>query len=94
MIEEAKRQAVIAEEAKRRGLPEWHHEMANAVPDSLIRSIVADSRRGPPQRSSPAPAKAGSGWVEPQALGPRPASEVALVDRLVERYAGGPNKIR
>jgi hypothetical protein len=74
--------------------PEYINDMVKAVPDALVREIVADSRRGPPQRSSPAPAKAGSGWVEPQALGPRPASEVALVDRLVERFAGGPNSIK
>jgi hypothetical protein len=75
--------------------PEYINDMVKAVPDALVREIVADSRRGPPQHSSPAAATAGrSGWVEPQALGPRPASEVALIDRLVERFAGGPNSIK
>jgi hypothetical protein len=72
---------------------EYINDMVKAVPDALVREIVADSRRGPPQHSSPAPATAGSGWADAVPVGPRPASEVELVDRLVERFAGGPNKV-
>ena len=75
-------------------LPEWQADMVKAVPDRLVRDIVADHRRGSPRASSPAPVKAGSGWVTPTPLGPRPASELAIIDRLCERFIGGPNKVR
>jgi hypothetical protein len=74
-------------------LPEWMRDCIAAVPDDVVRSIVADNQRSP--KSTPAapaePKAAGPGVV---AIGPRPASEVELMDRIVERFAGGPNNIK
>jgi hypothetical protein len=52
IIEEAKRQQALAEAARKRNLPEWQHEMAQAVDDATIKSLVSDFRRGPPGPSS------------------------------------------
>jgi hypothetical protein len=49
-VEDAKRQQALAEEARRRGIPEWQLEASRAVPDDLVRSIVDDFRRGPSRR--------------------------------------------
>jgi hypothetical protein len=70
-------------------------EMARAVPDRLMADIVNDFRSGPSVPKAladePKPEKRGTGWIEATPLGPAPNSE--LVDRIVERFVGGPNKV-
>jgi hypothetical protein len=94
MSEEAKRQEALAAEARRQGIPEWAAEMTRAVPDSLVRDIVGDNRGSSSVATPAVPAVKGTGWYEPKPIGPRPAYETELVDRIVERFAGGPNNIR
>jgi hypothetical protein len=91
-VEEAKRQAELEAEARRRGLEPWQLAAMRAVPVDLVRDLVADSRRGPSQPSSmvtkpeaPAAPK-GNGWAEPTPLGPPPG--VALIDRMVDVQDG------
>jgi hypothetical protein len=82
----------MSEEAKPK-LPEWMRDAVAAVGDSLVRDIVADNRASP--RSAPATppvARGSSEAVVP--LGPRPVSEVELIDRLVAKWVGGPNEVR
>jgi hypothetical protein len=91
MIEEAKKQAALAEEARRRGLAEWHYEAAAAVPTAVIRDVVADNRQSSAVAPSPSPRSGGSGWQD----GPRPLPlpsdrEVELIDRLAQKFAGPP----
>jgi hypothetical protein len=80
-------------------LAEWQADAARAVGDQLVREIVADNRHSPTQASSVIAPKAvspqarGSGWADPVPLAPRPASESAIIDRLCEKYVGGPNKV-
>jgi hypothetical protein len=56
--------------------------------------LVADARKRQAEPSSiaaePTP-KRGSGWAEEKPLKPHPRWEVELVDRIVERFVGGPN---
>src|SRR5262249_54686511 len=95
MIEEVKRQAAIAAEAKRQGIPEWMAEATRAVPDQLVRDIVGDHLRSSARSRDPAaPAVRGNGWVEPRPLEPRPAFELGLIDRLCEKFIGGANSIK
>ena len=86
--EEARRQAALAEEARRRGIAEWELEASRAVPDDLVRSIVDDFRRGPSLPSSMA--------VKPRTEGPprgswgtgdtplRQPPGIDLIDRMVK----------
>lgn len=81
---------LLEAEARRRGLSVTQLRMLKAVPDDLIRQIVADNRRGVAERSSPvapakeAPVQRGSGWAEPTPLSPPPG--VALIDRIAEAF--------
>jgi hypothetical protein len=68
--------------------PEWMRDCAKAVPNDLIRTIVAENREPPiarsgshvpPQGVSAVPSQ-GSGWREPRTLAPPPG--VALIDRI------------
>ena len=43
-VDEARRAAALAEEARRLGIEPWQLDMANAVPTDVLRDIVADSR--------------------------------------------------
>jgi hypothetical protein len=63
--------------------------MQAAMPDRLMRDIVADQRRGVAEPSSlaatpnaPAPAVRGTGWVDPAPLAPPPG--VAIMDRMLD----------
>jgi hypothetical protein len=75
--------------------------MREAVPDSLMVEIVADSRRGVASPSSmtatpgappPPEPQRGTGWVEPYI--PDRTNDFELMDRLVEGMVGGPNDTR
>jgi hypothetical protein len=81
----------MSEEAKPK-LPEWVRDAVAAVGDDLVRSIVADNRAPPRPAPSTKPPVRGGEAVVP--IGPRPASEVELMDRIVQRFAGGPNEVR
>ncbi len=98
MIDEARRQAALADEAKRLSIPEWQNEMARAVPDRLVRDIVGDHSRGTIQPSSTTapPREAGPvvPRVEPRPLELRSAFELGIIDRLCEKFVGGPNSIK
>jgi len=82
------RQAELAKEARERGLPEYVVEASRAVPDSLVRDLVNDFRRGPSLPSSmaqkgPAPeVKRGTGWQADVPLRQPPG--VDLIDRMVK----------
>jgi hypothetical protein len=84
------KQAALAAEAKRRGIPEYQLEMARNVGTDAIRDLVSDFRRGPSQPSSiAAPSKPkvepekGTGWSEPLPLSNPPG--VDLADRLMDQ---------
>jgi len=86
IITEALARAAMEREAKRLGVEPWQLEMARAVPDSVMRDIVNDFRRGPPERSSIAAEgeskpRLGAVAVE-RPLGPPPG--VNLCDRLMD----------
>ena len=74
--------------------------MRDAVPDNLMRSIVADQRRGVASPSSlaskpdaPVPeSKRGTGWVETSF--PDRTNQFELMDRIVASQVGGPNNVR
>jgi hypothetical protein len=76
--------------------------MREAVPDSLMAEIVADSRRGnvpapssmasTPGAPPPPEPQRGTGWVQPHI--PDRTNDFALMDRLVEGMVGGPNDTR
>src|SRR6516165_791037 len=85
------KQAEVAKEAKRRGIPEWQIEASKAVPDDLVRDLVRDFRNPPPGPSSIASPskpkvepKKGTGWSEPRLLVTPYVSEV---DRIAESFA-------
>ena len=82
-------EAMLEREAKRRGISVTELKMVEAVPDNVIRDIVADSRRGLSQsqsmittRPEAEPRRRGKGLVERRPLQPPPG--IALVDRLCE----------
>jgi hypothetical protein len=72
---------------KKQFVPEWQRQMADAVGDDLVRSLVSDFRRGPSQPSSlgttpdkkPEEPKSGSGWTAPLDV-----PGIKLVDQLCE----------
>jgi|SRR6516162_1357472 hypothetical protein len=87
--EQAKKQAALAEEAKRRGIPEWMAEMAQAVPDSVVREIVRDhQRKQPSSMAMPATeAVPRTGLVEPPPLETRSAYELTALVPMGEEFA-------
>jgi hypothetical protein len=89
-VEEERRKAALAAEARARGMEPWQLEMSKAVDDKLMREIVNDQRRGVSQPSSmiPEPPKGepkpkGSGWVEPRPLESPPG--VAILDKIMDQ---------
>jgi hypothetical protein len=70
--------------------------MLDAVPNSLMASIVADQRRGVSSPSSlastPDAPKKGTGWVE-TSFQDR-TNQFELMDRIVASQVGGPNNAR
>jgi hypothetical protein len=85
-VEDAKRQAALVAEARRRGLQPWELEMSKCVDDKLMRDIVNDFRQGPSKPSSlagPGPEpKKGTGWQDEIPLKPPPG--IGLVDQLCD----------
>ena len=82
-------EAMFEMEAKRRGLTITELKMLNAAPDSLLRDIVSDARKGISQSTSMIPTterepvrRVRGGWIEPRELQSPPG--IALVDRLCE----------
>jgi hypothetical protein len=96
-LTDARRRAALEAEARRLCLDPVTLEMSEAVPTSLVRDIVNDSRRGVTEprsmieqsKAEPKPVQSAERPIEP-----RPKSETDLIDRLVEHFAGGPNKLR
>jgi hypothetical protein len=90
IMEQEQRQAALAAEARRLGLEPWQLEMARAVPTDVVRSIVSDLRRGPPQRSGLAPESDEGARPRGAAVGIErplaPPPGVALVDRIAEAF--------
>ena len=79
--------AMFEREAKRRGITVTELKMLEAVPDNVIRDIVADNRRGMSQSQSmitsrPEVEPTRRSNKEPRPLQPPPG--IALVDRLGE----------
>jgi hypothetical protein len=77
-VEDARRNAELEAEARRRGLQPWQIEAERAVGDGLMADIVADSRRSSPvvpRSITERPddhrptATRGNGWVDPKPLG-------------------------
>jgi hypothetical protein len=77
--------------AKMLGLSVTQYLMLRTVPDSLMRDLVEDGRRGisqsasmlPDQRSKPV--ERGTGWVEPRPVRPPDGAEPGgLIDQMVE----------
>jgi hypothetical protein len=91
-VEGELRQRAIAQQAAMAGLPEWQQEMVSVVPDRLVRDIVSDNQRpATPNRNLAPPAVKATGWVTPQPIGPRPATELEMIDRLAEKFCGPVN---
>jgi hypothetical protein len=68
-------------------------EMAKAVPDDLIRQIVADNiRKSSPIPPDP-PVQRGTGWTDEPKNRDR-SREFELMDRIVESQVGGANDTR
>jgi hypothetical protein len=59
---------VFAEQGLRGQLPEWQRDMANAVPDAVVRSLVRDNLRSAQPAAPVSEKPRGTGWVEPQPL--------------------------
>jgi hypothetical protein len=79
------------EEAKRRRIEPWERDLAKAVPDRLVRDIVADNRspRGPSSIAASnktedrEPQERGTGWMKETPI--RPPEGVEWIDRLCEQ---------
>src|SRR6516165_2600567 len=75
--------------------------MREAVPDSLVRDLVADQRRGVSSPSSLAELRdqkrdqprRGTGWQQDTGFRDR-SRDFELMDRIVESQVGGPNDTR
>jgi hypothetical protein len=85
------KQVEIANEAKRRGIPEWQIEASKAVPDDLVRDLVRDFRNPPPGPSSiagkPKPEiehRRATSTSEPR---PLVTPYVDQIDRIAEGFA-------
>ena len=75
--------------------PSAIRKMAEAVPDTVIRDLVGDVRRGDAHRivpQSPSPER-GTGWA-PDTPFPDRSREFELMDRIVESQVGGANDTR
>jgi hypothetical protein len=78
--------------AKMHGLSVTEYLMRRAVPDSLMRDIVMDNRRGIsnsasmiPDHERNKPVARGTGWVDPAPIRPPPGAEPGgAIDRMVE----------
>ena len=87
-MDDARRNAALAAEARRRGLEPWQLEAMQAVDDKLMREIVNDQRQGVSQPSSliaepkGEPKPKGTGWVEPRPLESPPGTN--YVDALCD----------
>ena len=85
--EEARRQAALAEQARKLGIPEWQLEMSRTVDDALMQDIVADAGRSNQPSSmiakgpAPEPVK-GTGWQADTPLAQPPG--IDLIDRMVK----------
>jgi hypothetical protein len=84
-IAEALMRAQLEREARARGIQPWELEMARATPDNVMRDIVRDFRKGPPERSGMGgdeskPRQGAVGVAQP--LGPPPG--VGLCDKLMD----------
>jgi hypothetical protein len=68
--------------------PEAIREMVKAIPESIMRGIVADAFKpnpitgGPNPQPPPQPVQRGSGWQEPRPVEPVPG--IKYVDALVD----------
>jgi hypothetical protein len=84
--EDARRQQALANEARRRGIPEWQLEMANAVGTDLLRDLVADSKRNSQPSSMIAKPKIDEAPRGSWGTGSVPLAQppgVDLIDRMV-----------
>jgi hypothetical protein len=88
-VEDAKKQQALAEEARRKGIPEWQLEAARAVPDDVVRSLVSDFRRGPSPPSSIAAKPATPDEKRPSFTEPAPLDVpgIRYVDQLCDHFA-------
>jgi hypothetical protein len=76
---------LIQREAAARGISETMLRMLKATPDSLMRDLMADARKGisssasmiPDRERKQPPVAKGSGWVEP-----RPLSQPPGIDKI------------
>ena len=87
-VEDEKRQQALAEEARRKGIPEWQLEAARAVPDDVVRSLVNDFRSGPSLPSSmaqksPTPEEKRPSFTEPA---PLDVPGIRYVDQLCDHF--------
>jgi hypothetical protein len=86
---------LLEREAKARGLSVTQYLMLKATPDSLMRDLMADARRGIsnsasmiPDRERKQPTARGTGWVEPPKV--RPPDNIELIDAM----CGDPKALR
>jgi hypothetical protein len=87
-IDDARRDAARAAQARRMGIPEWALEMVQAVGTDVIQDIVADSRRSWTAEPKPEPEPVrGTGWVDPAPLAPPPG--INIIDQMCETGSGG-----
>jgi hypothetical protein len=92
-VDDAKKQAEEAAEARRLGIQPYELAMARAVPTDLVQAIVNDNRRGPSQPSSPGRPRpptndvvqVGHGWVEPAPLTSPPGQD--HIERIANSLA-------
>jgi hypothetical protein len=85
---DAKRHAADERRARAAGLEPWQLAMTDAVSDDLLRDIVRDSRRRPPNAFDPmdmAPAKP---TVTPTTKPYRGPAGTAVHDRMVDAMMG------
>jgi hypothetical protein len=93
IADEARAQAALEAEARRLGVQPFELRMARAVPDDVMRDIVADQRRGVAQPSglaaeSDAPRRSMPRGVAVGAEIPlAPPPGVALCDRIADHFA-------
>jgi hypothetical protein len=89
LLEDERKAARLAAEARAQGVEPWAGEMARAVPTDLVRALVSDARRPGPSSIIPEtprePVQRGSGWVEAQPLRPPPGQDA--IARLCDHAA-------
>jgi hypothetical protein len=91
IMDDAKKQAALAAEARRAGIPEWQMEMARAVGNDLVRNIVADNRAQPEGPSSLIP-RSSRDHAEPIPKGSgetpiKPVDGVRWIDQIADHFA-------